>query len=119
MNFSIIFACIIKFIVLLQEYETVFEDSGGFDALYLRMLAAGIPTTIQLMWIPLSELDLSQQFLLVVNFTRECITGLLRTSFVSGVKNWTFEKIRDVNDDIMILIVFPLLEFVIPYQVTS
>ncbi|KAL8520650.1 hypothetical protein ACS0TY_011260 [Phlomoides rotata] len=100
-----------------REYEMMFEDFGGFDALYFRMLAAGIPTAIQLMWIPLSELDLSQQFLLVVNFTCECITGLWRTSIVSSVKNWTFEKIRDVNDDIMILIVFPLLEFAIPYQV--
>lgn len=97
----------------------IFEDFGGFDALYLRMIAAGIPTAIQLIWIPLSELDLSQQFLLLVNFTRECITGLLRTSSVSRVTNWTFTTIRDVNDDIMILIVFPILEFVIPYKVTT
>ncbi|KAH6792607.1 FtsH extracellular protease family [Perilla frutescens var. hirtella] len=49
-----------------KEFDMQFEDFGGFDALYLRMLAARIPTAVQLMWIPLSELDISQQFLLIV-----------------------------------------------------
>lgn len=96
-----------------------FEDFGGFDALYLRMLAAGIPTAVQLMWIPLSELNLSQQFLLIVTLCRQSFTGLWRTNIVSFAKKWTLEKIRDINDDIMMMIVFPVLELVIPYEVTS
>lgn len=103
--------------VLLQEFDMLFEDFGGFDALYLRMLAAGIPTAVQLMWIPLSELDIGQQFNLMVTLCRQCFTGLWRTNIASRAKEWTLKKIRDVNDDIMMVIVFPLLEFVVPYEV--
>lgn len=42
-----------------------FENFGGFDALYLKKcLACGIPTSVHLMWIHMSELSLYQQFLL-------------------------------------------------------
>lgn len=105
--------------VLSQEFDMLFEDFGGFDALYLRMLSAGIPTAVQLMWIPLSELDISQQFLLMVTLCRQCFTGLWRSSIASRAKDWTFVKIRDINDDIMMMIVFPVLEFVIPYEVVE
>lgn len=97
----------------------LFEDFGGFDALYLRMLAAGVPTAVQLMWIPFSELNFGQQFLLVATLGRQFFTGLWRTSIVSYAKKWTVDKIRKTNDDIMMMIVFPVIEFVIPYEVTS
>ncbi|KAL1560989.1 putative inactive ATP-dependent zinc metalloprotease FTSHI 5, chloroplastic [Salvia divinorum] len=100
-----------------KEFDMLFEDLGGFDALYLRMITAGIPTAVQLMWIPLVELDISQQFLLILTLCRQCFTGLWRSSIVSRAKDWTFVKIRDINDDIMMMIVFPVLEFVIPYEV--
>ncbi|KAL1560981.1 putative inactive ATP-dependent zinc metalloprotease FTSHI 5, chloroplastic [Salvia divinorum] len=100
-----------------KEFDNLFEDLGGFDALYLRMITAGIPTAVQLMWIPLMELDISQQFLLTLTLCRQCFTGLWRSSIVSRAKDWTFVKIRDINDDIMMMIVFPVLEFVIPYEV--
>ncbi|KAI3980697.1 hypothetical protein MKX01_025262 [Papaver californicum] len=54
-----------EYYVNVQEYETLFEDFGGFDGLYLKLLASGVPTAVQLMWIPLTELDLRQQFLLI------------------------------------------------------
>lgn len=95
----------------------LFEDFGGFDALYLRMIAAGIPTAVQLMWIPFSELDLSQQFLLILTMCRQCFAGLWSSNIVSHTRKWTLEKIRNINDDIMMTIVFPVLEFSIPYQV--
>ncbi|KAK4423260.1 putative inactive ATP-dependent zinc metalloprotease FTSHI 5, chloroplastic [Sesamum alatum] len=106
-----------EYFVDVKELEVLFEDFGGFDALYLRMVAAGIPTSVQLMWIPLSELDFSQQFLLLVNLCRQCFTELWRSNIVTYAKEWTLEKIRNINDDIMVMIVFPLVEFVIPYQV--
>ncbi|KAG6396848.1 hypothetical protein SASPL_143005 [Salvia splendens] len=100
-----------------KEFDMLFEDLGGLDALYLRMITAGIPTAVQLMWIPLSELDISQQFLLILTLFRQCFTGLWRTSIVSRARDWIFVKIRDINDDIMMMVVFPVLEFVIPYEV--
>ncbi|KAL9257626.1 putative inactive ATP-dependent zinc metalloprotease FTSHI 5, chloroplastic [Drosera capensis] len=42
----------------IKEYDILFEDFGGFDTLYLKMVASGIPTFVQVMWIPFSELNL-------------------------------------------------------------
>ncbi|PIM99004.1 hypothetical protein CDL12_28506 [Handroanthus impetiginosus] len=103
-----------EYYVDIKELEILFEDFGGFDAL---MHAAGIPTVVQLMWIPLPELDFSQQLLLMATLCRHCFTGLWSNSFVSRVKIWTLETIRHTNNDIMIMIVFPVAEFLIPYQV--
>ncbi|XP_073314829.1 probable inactive ATP-dependent zinc metalloprotease FTSHI 5, chloroplastic [Primulina huaijiensis] len=105
-----------EFFVDIKEFEMLFEDFGGFDALYLRMIAAGIPTAVQLMWIPFSELDLNQQFLLILTMCRRCFTGLWSSNTVSNARKWTLEKIGNINDDIMMTIVFPVLEFIIPYQ---
>ncbi len=57
----------------------LFEEFGGFDGLYMKMLACGIPTTVNLMWIPFSELDFRQQFLLTLRLSRQCLNGLWKT----------------------------------------
>lgn len=101
----------------MQEFEILFEDFGGFDGLYLKMLAAGIPTAVHLMWIPFSELDIRQQLLLTLRLSNNCLIGLWKTRPVSYVREWIFEKIRNVNDDIMTVIVFPLVELLIPFPV--
>ena len=105
--------------VSLQEFEMLFEDFGGFDGLYLRMLAYGVPTVVQLMWIPFSELDFGQQFLLVMRLCHQCLTGLWNTTVVSRARGWIIDKIRNINDDLMMMIVFPTVEFIIPYSVLS
>ncbi|GER55113.1 ATP-dependent zinc metalloprotease FtsH [Striga asiatica] len=106
-----------EYYVDICEFEMLFEDFGGFDALYMRMLGANIPTAVQLMWIPFSELDFRQQFLLPLEFCRQCFTLLWNSPKVLAPRKWAFEKIRKINDDIMVMIVFPLVEFVIPYEV--
>lgn len=94
-----------------------FEKFGGFDALYLKMIACGIPTSVHLMWIPMSELSLQQQFLLVTRVVSRAFTALRKTQVVSNVKDTVSERIRNINDDIMMAVVFPVIEFIIPYQV--
>ncbi|EPS73972.1 hypothetical protein M569_00780, partial [Genlisea aurea] len=106
-----------EYYVNVNELEMLFEEFGGFDALYLRMLAADIPTAVQLMWIPLSELSLSEQFLLIWRLSCQFAAGLWRSWVVSYARNWALTKIRNINDDIMMMIVFPVLEFVIPYEI--
>lgn len=95
----------------------LFEDFGGFDGLYLRMIASGIPTVVQLMWIPFSELDFRQLFLLPMRISQRCFNELLKNESLSRASEWLFKNIRDLNEDILMLIVFPLVEFVVPYPV--
>jgi hypothetical protein len=103
---------------LFQEFEILYEDFGGFDGLYMKMLASGIPTSVHLMWIPLSELDLGQQFLMALRLTGQCLNGLWKSRIVSYGRDWVVEKVRNINDDIMMVIVFPMLELIVPFPVS-
>ncbi|KFK37857.1 hypothetical protein AALP_AA3G038200 [Arabis alpina] len=105
-----------EYFVDIKEYEMQFEKFGGFDALYLKMIACGIPTSVHLMWIPMSELSIQQQFLLVTRVVSRAFTALRKTEAVSTVKDILLERIHNLNDDIMMAVVFPVLEFIIPYQ---
>ncbi|PKI39092.1 hypothetical protein CRG98_040516 [Punica granatum] len=106
-----------EYYVDIKEFEMLFEDFGGFDGLYMKMLACGIPTAVQLMWIPLSELNFQQQFLLAMRLSRQCLIGLWKTKVVLYARDWIVEKVKDINDDIMMVIIFPMVEFLIPYPV--
>jgi len=108
---------IIKYAFFFQEFEMLFEDLGGFDGLYMKMLACGIPTAVHLMWIPFSELNIRQQFLLILRVSHGIFSGLWNSAVVTKAKNWIFTRIRDTTDDIMVVIVFPIVEFLVPYPV--
>ncbi|CAJ1976266.1 unnamed protein product [Sphenostylis stenocarpa] len=104
-------------IKVVAEFEMLFDDLGGFDGLYMKMLACGIPTAVHLMWIPLSELSIRQQFLLIFRVSQGILSGLWNTGVVTNAKNRIFTEIKDTTDDIMVVIVFPIVEFLIPYPV--
>ncbi|XP_068666932.1 probable inactive ATP-dependent zinc metalloprotease FTSHI 5, chloroplastic isoform X2 [Aristolochia californica] len=106
-----------EYYVDIQEFDLLFEDFGGFDGLYLKMLASCIPTAVQLMWIPLSELDIRQQFLFVMRLTYRSLAGLWNSMIVSYVRERAFKRIKNTTDDIMMMIVFPVVEFLIPKAV--
>ncbi|KAG9445869.1 hypothetical protein H6P81_011997 [Aristolochia fimbriata] len=106
-----------EYYVDIQEFDLLFEDFGGFDGLYIKMMASSIPTAVQLMWIPLSELDIRQQFLVVMRLTYRTLAGLWNSMIVSYVKKRAFKRIKNITDDVMMMIVFPIVEFLIPKAV--
>eukprot|EP00256_Glycine_max_P040042 XP_006589200.1 probable inactive ATP-dependent zinc metalloprotease FTSHI 5, chloroplastic isoform X1 [Glycine max] len=106
-----------EFYVDIKEYEMLFEDLGGFDGLYMKMLACGIPTAVHLMWIPFSELNIRQQFLLILRVSHGILSGLWNSGVVTNARNWIFKNIKDTTDDIMVVIVFPTVELLVPYPV--
>ncbi|KAK9136718.1 hypothetical protein Sjap_007312 [Stephania japonica] len=106
-----------EYFIDIQELDILFEEFGGFDGFYLKLLGSGIPTTVQLMWIPFSELNIREQFFLMTSISYQCIVGLCNTAVVSYVREWIFEKIKNINDDVMMMIVFPIVDFIIPFRV--
>ncbi|PWA91797.1 ftsH extracellular protease family [Artemisia annua] len=105
-----------EYYVDLKEFDMLFEDFGGVDGLYLKMLASDVPTFVQLMWIPFSELDIRQQFMVPLRLTRQLLVGLWNSrdvSTVDGIINW----VKNINKDIVVLIISPALDFVIPSKV--
>ncbi|XP_071702217.1 probable inactive ATP-dependent zinc metalloprotease FTSHI 5, chloroplastic [Rutidosis leptorrhynchoides] len=105
-----------EYYVDLKEFEMLFEDFGGVDGLYLKMLAANVPTSVQLMRIPFSELDMRQQFLLPMRLSRQLLVGLWNARDVSTV-DAIFNWVQNINKDIMVLIVCPFLDLVVPSRV--
>ncbi|KAK9161714.1 hypothetical protein Syun_008055 [Stephania yunnanensis] len=106
-----------EYFIDIQELDILFEEFGGFDGLYLKLLGSGIPTNVQLMWIPFSELNIREQFFLLTSISYQCIVGLWNTAVVSYVREWIFQKIKNINDDLMMMIVFPIVDFIIPFRV--
>ncbi|XP_043689057.1 probable inactive ATP-dependent zinc metalloprotease FTSHI 5, chloroplastic [Telopea speciosissima] len=106
-----------EYYVDIQEFEMQFQEFGGFDGLYLKMLASGVPTEVHLMRIPFSELDIYEQFLLTMRLSYHCLVGLWKSGLVSYGRDWVLKKFRDINDDIAMMIVFPIVEIIIPYPV--
>ncbi|MED6161814.1 hypothetical protein PIB30_064283 [Stylosanthes scabra] len=103
-----------EFYVDIKEYEILFEDLGGFDGLYMKMLASGIPTAVHLMWIPFSELDIRQQFLLIFRVSRWVFSGLWNSEVVVKARKRTIRELKDITDDLMMVIGFPIIEFFSP-----
>lgn len=103
-----------EYYVDVKEFDTLFEDFGGFDGLYLKMLASNVPVSVRLMWIPFSELDMDQQFLLPIRIFRQLLVGLWNAGDVKTRVDSIFDWVVNINKDILVLIVCPLLEFVIP-----
>ncbi|KAL8157828.1 hypothetical protein AgCh_002513 [Apium graveolens] len=103
-----------EYYVDIKEYDMLFEGLGGFDGLYMKMLASDVPTSIQLMWIPFSELSIGQHFLLMMRFAYQSWMGVWNSGNVTFVRQKIFERFRNLNEDILLVIVFPVVEFVIP-----
>ncbi|XP_063940731.1 probable inactive ATP-dependent zinc metalloprotease FTSHI 5, chloroplastic [Daucus carota subsp. sativus] len=97
-----------------KEYDMLFEGLGGFDGLYMKMLASDVPTSIQLMWIPFSELSIGQHLLLMMRFAYQSWMGVWNSGNVTVVRQKIFERFKNLNEDILLVIVFPIVEFVIP-----
>ncbi|KAJ9549345.1 hypothetical protein OSB04_021888 [Centaurea solstitialis] len=103
-----------EFYVDMKEFDTLFEDFGGVDGLYLKMLASNVPVSVRLMWIPFSELDIDQQFLFPIRVFHQLLVGLSNNAYIKNNVDRTFEWVVNVNKDILVLGVCPVLEFVIP-----
>lgn len=103
--------------LMLQEFDMLFEEFGRFDGLYLRMQSLGIPSTVHFMWIPLSEMDIQQQFHFITRYTYMCLAEFRKYKPVKIGGEWLMNKIKCTTDDIMVMIVFPLIEILLPKAV--
>lgn len=106
------------FAFIFQEFERLFEYIGGFDVLYRKMLACGIPTAVHLMWIPLSELSVHQRISVILRFPLRFLSGRWNSETVLTTTNLIFDNIKEMTDDIMTVIGFPIVEYILPNPVS-
>ncbi|KAL8171854.1 hypothetical protein V2J09_023658 [Rumex salicifolius] len=105
-----------EYFIDIQDYEILFEDFGGFDGLYLKMVASGIPISVQVMPIPVTELTLYQQILIAGRFAFSLAYQFWKTKTISSYKDYFIDDMKIIVDDALMRILFPLVEFVIPYS---
>jgi hypothetical protein len=55
---------------------------------------------------------------MALRLTSQCLNGLWKSRIVSYGRDWVVEKVRNINDDIMMVIVFPMLELIVPFPVS-
>jgi hypothetical protein len=55
---------------------------------------------------------------MALRLTGQCLNGLWKRRIVSYGRDWVVEKVRNINDDIMMVIVFPMLELIVPFPVS-
>jgi hypothetical protein len=101
-----------QFYVDLKKFDMLFEDFGGFDALYLRMIASGVPVVSQVMWIPLYELDIGQQLRVAMRFSQRLVKELWNFKYVLPYKRMVLEQIDIFHEDIVAKAVFPIIELI-------
>lgn len=106
------------FTFLFQEFEILFKDIGGFDGLYRKMVACGIPTADHLTWIPLSELKLRQQFSVILRLPRRFLSDQWNSEAALIARSSFFDSIKETADDIMTVIGFPVVELLLPNSVS-
>ncbi|KAI3698633.1 hypothetical protein L2E82_42328 [Cichorium intybus] len=104
-----------EYYVDLKEFDTMFEEFGGIDGLYLKMLASNVPTNIQLMWIPFSELDIRQQVLVPIRVLNKLVVWLWKFRDFSAVQD-VVDQVKQINKEIIVVFLSPILEFVIPSE---
>jgi hypothetical protein len=105
------------FVFIFQEFEILFENIGGFDGLYRKMLACGIPTAVHLMWIPFSEFNLRQLFSVMLSSPRRFLRDPWTYEAVLNARDLIFDSITESIEDMMV-IGFPIAEYVLSEPVS-
>jgi hypothetical protein len=103
---------------MLKAFDALFEQVGGFDGLYVKMVTSGIPTTIQYMSVPFKEIGLRMQILFLLRICYN-VLNFIWSKMISGPVTWYLGKLNHILEVVMVRVGFPIIEFIIPQQVSS
>eukprot|EP00249_Psilotum_nudum_P022546 c28558_g1_i2 orf=108-4457(+) len=97
-------------------FDAVFEEYGGFDAFYAKMVILGVNPTFEVMWIPLKEWDTVHLLSLPFKICYPVVLSIWKSPVLSPIKRWYLRMLSDVAEEVMVRFGFPLLEL-FPNQV--
>lgn len=105
-----------EYYVDLLAFDALFEQVGGFDGLYVKMVTSGIPTTIQYMSVPFKEIGLRMQILFLLRICYN-VLNFIWSKLISGSVTWYLGKLNHILEVVMVRVGFPIIEFIIPKQI--
>ncbi|XP_057855194.1 probable inactive ATP-dependent zinc metalloprotease FTSHI 5, chloroplastic [Cryptomeria japonica] len=86
----------------IQEFDVFFEQAGGFDGLYVKMVTSAIPISVEFMWIPFKEWDLRSQIVIPIKVLCQASIVIWNSKLLSTVRTWYLSKLTLICDDIMV-----------------
>jgi hypothetical protein len=101
-----------------QVFNAEFEDQGGFQSLYLKMLASGVPTSIETMWIPLSEWPTERLVQLPFKIVWWLLEDLWNSNLVVSVRPWYIKTAVGAVEEVMVRFGFPTIQRIVPQKVS-
>lgn len=94
----------------LQVFNATFSNYGGFDALHLKMLGSGVSTSVEVMWIPLSQWDPTRVFLLPFKVLLGAFTNFLKGAAANPMVILYFQSLGETIEEVLGRAFFPALE---------
>lgn len=107
-----------EYYVDILAFDALFEQVGGFDGLYVKMVTSGIPTTIEYMSIPFKEWELRHQILVPLRFCYR-VLNFFWLKWISVPVNWYFGKLSNILEVVMVRVGFPIIESILPYPIRT
>lgn len=105
-----------EYYVDILAFDVLFEQAGGFDGLYVKMVTSGIPTTIEYMSIPFKEWEPSHQILISLRLCYKAL-NYIWLRFISESVTWYFGNLNIILEEVMVRVGFPIIEFILPRKV--
>lgn len=107
-----------EYYVDVVAFDVLFEQVGGFDGLYVKMVASGIPTTIEFMSIPFKEWGLKFQLLVPLKLCYR-VFNFIWSNVISEPVFWYLGKLNYIIEEVMVRVGFPIIEFIIPQPIRT
>ncbi|KAL3693910.1 hypothetical protein R1sor_007561 [Riccia sorocarpa] len=105
-----------EYYVNTRVFNAEYEDVGGFDMMYFKLLLSGAPTTIETMWIPFEEWGFERLFFLPFKMVYWLLEDVWNSSLVTSIRPWYFKTLSGAFEEFMIRFGFPLVQNLLPHR---
>ncbi|KAG6544312.1 hypothetical protein Mapa_014315 [Marchantia paleacea] len=106
-----------EYYVNTRAFHAEYEDVGGFDMMYMKLITSGVPTNIETMWIPFEEWDFERLFQLPFKVVFWLLEDVWNSSILASVRPWYFRTLNGAFEEVMIRFGFPIIQTVMPQSV--
>ena len=69
-----------EYFVDLLAFDVCKDETGGTDEIYLQLLNHGVPTSVQIMWVPFDQWDPLTLYSLPARVLRHCVDAVKEVS---------------------------------------
>eukprot|EP00252_Welwitschia_mirabilis_P025772 TRINITY_DN8198_c0_g1_i1.p1 TRINITY_DN8198_c0_g1~~TRINITY_DN8198_c0_g1_i1.p1 ORF type:complete len:1255 (+),score=269.09 TRINITY_DN8198_c0_g1_i1:201-3965(+) len=106
-----------EYFVDIEEYNAIFEQVGGFDGLYIKMVCVGVPITVEKRPISIRELGFVRGAMYVITMSTISLYEMGRGMASFYLIRVLLDKIVSTYEEIMFWVGFKAIEKYIPRDI--